>query len=213
MLERRRKRTKRYDDGEGEPHFHEDVKDYYRSIYFQSLDAAMSTIRSRFQQDDYEIFAKMEELLVKACLGKEYSEELKTVTAFYESDFCESDLSTQLHVLKSIKIQPSGQSLVFSDIHKHFQAMPASEVRLLHQVGLLIKLVLLMPATNAVSERSASAMRRIKTYLRSTMTQQRMNNVMILHIHKHLTDSLDLKEVLNEFVTANDERRKYFGLY
>ena len=30
-----------------------------------------------------------------------------------------------------------------------------------------------MPATNAVSERSASAMRRIKTYLHSTMSQQK----------------------------------------
>jgi hypothetical protein len=47
------------------------------------------------------------------------------------------------------------------------------------------------------------------TYFRSTMSQQRMNNVMVLHIHKHLTDSVNLKDTLNEFVTANDERRKH----
>ena len=45
------------------------------------------------------------------------------------------------------------------------------------------------------------------------MSQQRMNNVMVLHIHKHLTDTVNLKDTLNEFVTANDERRKHFGLY
>jgi len=33
---------------------------------------------------------------------------------------------------------------------------------------LLVKLISLMPATNAVSERSASALRRVKTYLRSS---------------------------------------------
>ena len=90
--------------------------------------------------------------------------------------------------------------------------MPTSQILLLHQVALVIKFVLLMPATNAVSERSASAMRRIKTYLSSTMSQQRMNNVMVLHIHKHLTDTVNLKDTLNEFVTANDERRKHFVL-
>ena len=70
-----------------------------------------------------------------------------------------------------------------------------------------------MPATNAVSERSASAMCRIKTYVRSTMTQLRMNNVMVLHIHKHLTDSIDVVAVLNEFVSVNEDRRKNFGCF
>ena len=40
----------------------------------------------------------------------------------------------------------------------------------------LVKLVLVMPAINALSERSYSALRRIKNYLRSTMTQKRTNN-------------------------------------
>ena len=74
-----------------------------------------------------------------------------------------------------MKIEPSGNSLVFSDLQKHFQSLPTSQILLLHQVALVIKFVLLMPATNAVSERSASAMRWIKTYLHSTMSQQRMN--------------------------------------
>jgi hypothetical protein len=40
------------------------------------------------------------------------------------------------------------------------------------------------------------------------MSQQRMNNVMVLHIHKHLiTDSVNLKD------TLNDERRKHFELH
>ena len=70
-----------------------------------------------------------------------------------------------------------------------------------------------MPATTAVSERSASAMRRIKTYLRSTMTQSRLNNIMFSHIHKHLTETMDHTGTLNEFASANDDRRKQFGMF
>ena len=86
-------------------------------------------------------------------------------------------------------------------------------VLLLHQVALVIKFVLLMPATNAISERSAFGYVQDKTYLPSTMSQQRMYNFMVLHIHKHLTDTVSVKDTLNEFVTANDERCKHFGHY
>ena len=92
-----------------------------------------------------------------------------------------------------------------------FQSLPASQISFLSQVARLVRFVLLMPATNAVSERSASAMRRIKTYLRSTMTQLRMNNIMVLHIHNDLTDGIDVVPALNEFASVNEDRRRHFG--
>ena len=68
-----------------------------------------------------------------------------------------------------------------------------------------------MPATNAVSERSFSALRRMKTWLRSTMHQTRLNWCMILHIHSDETDKLDLIAVANDFVSRNSSRRSIFG--
>ena len=61
-------------------------------------------------------------------------------------------------------------------------------------------------------KRSAFAMRRIKTYLRTTPTQSQLNNIMVLHIHRDLTDKVDHTAVLKEFVSANDDRRRHFGL-
>ena len=62
-----------------------------------------------------------------------------------------------------------------------------------------------MPATNSASERSASALQRIKVYLRTTMTQSRLNNVTVLHTHKDLTESIDHLQVLNEFASVNED--------
>ena len=64
-----------------------------------------------------------------------------------------------------MKIALSGHHLQFCDICKCFQSLSPAH---LSQVRLLVKLISLMPATNAVSERSASALRRVKTYLRSS---------------------------------------------
>ena len=70
-----------------------------------------------------------------------------------------------------------------------------------------------MPATNAISERSFSSLRRVKNYLRSTMTQERLNNVMILHVHKERTDNLSLVDIGNEFVHGSVHRQHIFGKF
>jgi hAT family C-terminal dimerisation region len=59
------------------------------------------------------------------------------------------------------------------------------------EVSRLIRLFLVIPATSATAERSFSAMRRLKTYLRSTMATERLNSVMVLHVHKVMLDQLD----------------------
>ena len=43
------------------------------------------------------------------------------------------------------------------------------------EVIILLKILMTAPATNAVSERSASQLRRVKTWLRTTMSQERLN--------------------------------------
>ena len=74
---------------------------------------------------------------------------------------------------------------------------------MLSQVKTLTQLILVMPATNALSERSFSALRRVKTYLHTSKTQQRLNHLMLLYIHKERTDILDLKTILNEFIESS----------
>lgn len=76
-----------------------------------------------------------------------------------------------------------------------------------------MKLLLVMPATNATSERSFSALRMVKNYLRSTMTQSRLNNLMILHVYKDQTDCLSLSSVAQEFVDNNHVRHRIFGSF
>lgn len=51
-----------------------------------------------------------------------------------------------------------------------------------------------------VSDRSVRAVRRIKSYPRSTMSQQRLNHLTVLHVHSDHTDKLNLVDVANEFI-------------
>jgi Domain of unknown function (DUF4371)/hAT family C-terminal dimerisation region len=80
------------------------------------------------------------------------------------------------------------------------------------EIQKLVRLYYVLPASVATAERSFSAMRRLKTYLRSTMTSVRLNSVMILSVNRDLAKQLDPKEIMREFVTRNDVRKDTFGL-
>ena len=199
-LPRRRKAPCRIDDGTAPATFPETVEDHYRALYFEALDLVTSCISDRFDQPGYKTYGQVEALLLKAATSQPYDEELKHVLSFYGSDFDSSLLSTHLEIFsKNFQpVSPEKQTTV-SDIVTFFQSSSPGQVQLMHQVGKLMRLLLVMPATNAQSERSFSAVRRIKSYLRSSMSQKRLNHLMLLHIHKSITDKLDMIEVANNF--------------
>ena len=212
VLPRQRKRPPRY-EGTAQAFFPSDPKEFYKTIYFESLDAAVQTITDRFDQEDFNIYAKMEQVLILAAMKGNYNEELQTVLEFYQNDFCKSELESQLEILGQMNISKTGDKISFLDVRSHLKSLSASQLTYIQQVVNLAQLVLLMPATNAVSERSASAMRRIKTYLRTSMTQARLNNLMVVHVHKHLTDNISPAFILNEFVRGGEGRLSYFGTF
>ena len=72
----------------------------------------------------------------------------------------------------------------------------------------LLRVVLLLPATNASSERSFSALKRLKTALRNSMGQARLNSLFIMHAYKELTDSLDVQKIISQFVMCHGNRER-----
>ena len=71
----------------------------------------------------------------------------------------------------------------------------------LSEVDCLLRIYLTIPMTSATAERTFSTVRRLKSYLRSTMSQKRLNHVVLLHTHKERTDALDLLTIAKEFVS------------
>ena len=60
---------------------------------------------------------------------------------------------------------------------------------------------------------AASVLCRVKTYLRSIMSQMRLNNIMILHAHKERTDALSIASCLNKICKPDEHRLEVFGKF
>ena len=149
------------------------------------------------------MLCKLEELL---CNANSKLEDYGDVLQLYADNFHQERLATQLSILHSnvgLEVWDLNGGAKLKGIVTFLQSLNSVESELYTEVIKLTKIILVMPATNATSERSFSALRRLKTWLRSTMNQARLNWCMILHIHQDQTDLLDIQSVANEFACGS----------
>ena len=52
------------------------------------------------------------------------------------------------------------------------------------EIDKLLRLYLTIPMATCTAERRFLSLRSMKNYLQSTMSEERLNNVMLLHVHK-----------------------------
>ena len=133
----------------------------------------------------------------------------------YNKDLCgkypelNDNLQQELEFFR-IKFSSSYSSL--EECRQLFVKMTKEVRSMFPQVEQLLRLLLISPASSCEAERSFSALRRVKTWLRSTMTHDRLNNVMMCHVHKNILDSLDCNIIAKQFVeNCPQTRSKIFG--
>lgn len=162
----------------------------------------MTSICNRFDRKGFKTFSNVERLLFKACKGQCFHKEFDLVCNFFYNDFNKEDFVAELSMFYKLSV---------SSIEDQIPSV--SNIRTTQNQRMLLSSVCglfpILPATNATSEKSYSALRRIKSYLRSTMTQARLNHLMVLHYHQDRCDSLDLKAIANNYIIKNETRRTF----
>lgn len=81
---------------------------------------------------------------------------------------------------------------------------------MIHEVFVIYPITQRESCNNCPGEMSFSAAKRLKTWIRSSMTQTRFNSLADLNIHEERADCLNLVKVCNEFLEQNDIRRRHF---
>jgi hypothetical protein len=205
-LPRQRRPPQRY-SGSGEAHVHETAEDHFRSLFYQAVDTALNQLNIRLDKKapGLKMYLSMEKILISG----EFP---------IDSDVCwqHDELSTILSESPSLKSQLdmfrskyAGKTL--EEAHKAFRDMVPEVRSMFCGVEQLIRLMLICPVSSCTAERSISAQRRLKNWLRSTMGQQRLNSVSICHINARILDSIDITELAAEFAQRSDIRRGIFG--
>ena len=72
------------------------------------------------------------------------------------------------------------------------------------------RILLTIPVTVASAERSFSKLKLIKTYLRSTISQERLNGLAMISIEQDMLKTIDYKDLIEEFASKNARRMALF---
>ena len=76
-----------------------------------------------------------------------------------------------------------------------------------HELHRLGKIAVALPVSTASCERSFSALRHIKTWVRNSMSNGRLSNVAVLAIERERTMSVSNDKVIDAFAAAHQNRR------
>ena len=213
VLPRKRKVPRRYEEGSAETEFFDVCKPLYCQQYYEALDLILNAIQARFDQPGFKMYRNLQDLLLKAVKGDDYRECLNHVTSLYHDDLDAQQLQLHLVIFQANFRLVDKTSVTVYDIRDYILSLSPYERDLVSEVVISLKLIMVLPSTNAVSERSFSALKRLKTYLRSTMKQDRLNHLLLLHVHKDRTDSMSLTHVAEQFVSSPEHRLSVFGRF
>ena len=163
-----------------------------------------SELERRFDQAGMTTAAKREEVLLNSARGLDsVISALQLPTREFES------LALQLKMLVGLTKDQSFHTV--QDLGRFMATLQPQTRGLFSEVEKLIHLCLCLPVSTACSERSFSALRRLKTWLRSTVSQSRLTHMALLHVHKDILDDLNLQDVIGEFISRTPERKTTFG--
>ena len=70
--------------------------------------------------------------------------------------------------------------------------------------------MLTIPVTVASVERSFIKLKLLKSYLRSTMTQERLNDLAMIALESDMQEKIDYERIIEDFISKNAQRIKFF---
>lgn len=201
-----RKRPKKIDEFSSEQHEFASPADFYRKMYFEVLDKVVGCIDQRFTKNAMTHLSNIELFLTEPNTSSTYVKE------FYGDDFDMERLVLHRNMLLDIARSKNIRLNNVEDIVTFITSHCDSIKEMINEVIKLVKLVLTIPVSTCTAERSFSALRRIKTYLRNSMTQQRLNDNMVVHVNQEMADDLDLDEIADIFIQRATVRENTFVL-
>ena len=166
------------------------------AVYYTSIDKVVSELQSRFESNEQEVLCALGEIVFSR---SPRINSIQTVSNFYGVD------SEML----------SSEKAIFENYDPCQRQNAAVMVKTMHQNGLhdilpvqnrVTSIPATIPATSCSAERSFSALRRIKTFLRSTIGQYRLSSIAVINIERKYANKTmqdDVQRIIDIFGQAS----------
>ncbi|XP_065683373.1 uncharacterized protein LOC136096139 [Hydra vulgaris] len=220
VQKRTRKRKTFYEETRNEVHFLEnDEKQFEVNVFNTALDTLIQQIKDRFQAAEKTTnsfsFLWLSEFNSRSSEGKEIEqpsleEKCKTLAQMYVNDVDEDKLILEVRHLDTLKranlFGPKEYLTSMKLLNGIYQKGLES---IFESTCILLRIFNTIPVSIAEGERSFSKLGLVKTTLRSTMSQDRLTNLLVISIEHDLAKSLCYDEVIENFALNKARRVKF----
>ena len=119
-----------------------------------------------------------------------------------QSDIDANDLYVELKLLQHLLPKEKMTAFDILKFLKRDDCFP--------NVSIAYRILLTTPITVASAERSFFKLKILNNYLRSTMTQERLNGLTLMTIESKLLDKVNCEDVIEKFISTNIRRIALF---
>ncbi|KAL4148283.1 hypothetical protein QTP88_002559 [Uroleucon formosanum] len=158
-------------------------KHYKINIYFAVLDNIINDMGERFEENNLYVLNCMQDILLNDMPNNNSFKEINKMYGFDEYNL-KAETTILNRMYKTVHDQNNVQSKINFIASENYKAGFPTLTR-------LIQLFITIPTNSASCERSFSCLRRLKTYLRTTMGQSRLNSLGILQIERERSSLID----------------------
>lgn len=174
--------------------------DHYRQrIYLPFIDSMMSELENRFSAQSA-LAIKLSMLLPKFMISHstEFSDVLPTAELYDGILPCpisslESQFETWYNQWENVPIEHLPNTIT--------ESLDQCNKTFLPGIYALLQIFATIPVSTAAAERSFSALKLLKTYLRSTMNEDRISSLALVYIHNDL--KIDVEKIIDRFAIKN----------
>lgn len=193
------KRKSFFDEGlEEQVYFKE--RDHFRiNVYFAICDTILNQVKIR--SEAYKNIYKNFQCFLDKNLSPDCDLNLDDLKSIYRSDISEDvddEMKHFLYLIRSTNINSPAEMLQLIKSTNISGSFP--------NVEKLLKIFLTLPVSNASGERSFSALKRVKNYLRNSLLQSKLTAFSILHIECEEAQILDCDELIEEFAAQKSRK-------
>lgn len=184
----------------------QDPVQHYRALYNEIHDVILMNLKEKFQNLENLVFLSLLDhknfSSYNIITGKFPEAAANSLKTSYGKFFNHQQLKSELATVYSC---PVFQKL---SVEKIYNLLCTTLDGTFTEVKKLCELILTLPSTTVSVERTFSALKRILTYLRNTMGQERLSNLALLAIERELLHEIKSQPefydlVIEEFITTN----------
>nr|XP_051205081.1 uncharacterized protein LOC127318638 [Lolium perenne] len=216
-IKRRVTRKKHFDESDDDANNEEILaaeKAFQVDFFYVMVDMANTSLKNRFEELGVfkEIFGFMlsssnlkslDDVEIQKCC-KKFAKTFSRKDPISHKDVFDVDSDDLFSELRMLQMTLPDEPMCAAEMFEFVRS-----INCFPNIAVAYRILFTIPVTVASAERSFSKLKLLKNYLRSAMSQERLNGLATICIEKGLLDQINVDNIINDFASTNFRKKRF----